>query len=134
VNTFPGLVHTARHTAKANSTRSRYSNRLEEAAHSGVRDHGEVVTRYSYWKVRVDHLLPFIGIAHGNITREALLCLQKQRNWTAKSLRLERVAVQMLHKASILQTTRIFIPLFLGKEGKCRWRTERPLGAISSAG
>ena len=32
VNTFPGLVHTARHTMEAGYTRSRYSNRLEEDA------------------------------------------------------------------------------------------------------
>ena len=27
VNTFPGLVHTARHTTKADNTRSRWANR-----------------------------------------------------------------------------------------------------------
>ncbi len=32
VNTFPGLVHTARHTMEAGYARSRYSNRLEEDA------------------------------------------------------------------------------------------------------
>ena len=32
VNSFPGLVHTARHTMEAGYTRSRYSNRLEEDA------------------------------------------------------------------------------------------------------
>ena len=31
VNTFPGLVHTARHTMGVGSARSRYSNRKEEA-------------------------------------------------------------------------------------------------------
>ena len=31
VNTFPGLVHTARHTTKVCHTRSRWSNRKEEA-------------------------------------------------------------------------------------------------------
>ena len=30
VNTFPGLVHTARQTMRAGNTRSRYSNRKEE--------------------------------------------------------------------------------------------------------
>ena len=29
VNSFPGLVHTARHTMEAGYTRSRYSNRKE---------------------------------------------------------------------------------------------------------
>ena len=32
VNTFPGLVHTARHTTKVGCTRSRYFNRKGEAA------------------------------------------------------------------------------------------------------
>ena len=32
VNTFPGLVHTARHTTRVCNTRSRWSNRKELAA------------------------------------------------------------------------------------------------------
>ena len=32
VNTFPGLVHTARHTMEAGYTRSRYFNHLEKNA------------------------------------------------------------------------------------------------------
>ena len=31
VNTFPGLVHTARHTTKVDNTRSRWGNRKEPA-------------------------------------------------------------------------------------------------------
>ena len=31
VNTFPGLVHTARHTIRVGGTRSRLSNRKEDA-------------------------------------------------------------------------------------------------------
>ena len=45
VNTFPGLVHTARHTTRVDCTRSRLSNRKEEAAEGVVREGGEVVTR-----------------------------------------------------------------------------------------
>ena len=45
VNTFPGLVHTARHTTKVDNTRSRWSNRKEEAVEGGSDDWGEVVTR-----------------------------------------------------------------------------------------
>ena len=45
VNTFPGLVHTARHTTKVGNTRSRWSNRKEEAVEGGTNDWGEVVTR-----------------------------------------------------------------------------------------
>jgi hypothetical protein len=46
VNTFPGLVHTARHTMGVGHARSRYSNRLsEEDAEGRADDWGEVVTR-----------------------------------------------------------------------------------------
>src|SRR4249920_930006 len=45
VNTFPGLVHTARHTTKVGNTRSRCPNRKEGAVEGGIGDWGEVVTR-----------------------------------------------------------------------------------------
>ena len=45
VNTFPGLVHTARHTMGVGFTRSRCANRKEAADHGRVNDWGEVVTR-----------------------------------------------------------------------------------------
>src|ERR671915_1510513 len=45
VNTFPGIVHTARHTMGIGSTRSRCANRKEAADHGRVSDWGEVVTR-----------------------------------------------------------------------------------------
>ena len=45
VNTFPGLVHTARHTMGVGSTRSRSPNRKEGADHGEIHDWGEVVTR-----------------------------------------------------------------------------------------
>jgi hypothetical protein len=49
VNTFPGLVHTARHTLKVDCTRSYWTNlyiRIEEVGTYGVvGDWGEVVTR-----------------------------------------------------------------------------------------
>jgi hypothetical protein len=45
VNTFPGLVHTARHTMGVGSTVSRCANRKEAGGHGGVSDWGEVVTR-----------------------------------------------------------------------------------------
>ncbi len=45
VNTFPGLVHTARHTTRVYNTRSRWGNRKGLAAEGGVDDWGEVVTR-----------------------------------------------------------------------------------------
>ena len=45
VNTFPGLVHTARHTMGVNCSRSRCANRKEAAAQGVVGNWGEVVTR-----------------------------------------------------------------------------------------
>ncbi len=45
VNTFPGLVHTARHTMGVGSTRRRCANCKEAGDHGRVSDWGEVVTR-----------------------------------------------------------------------------------------
>ena len=45
VNTFPGLVHTARHTMGVGSTRRPCANLLEAADHGRISDWGEVVTR-----------------------------------------------------------------------------------------
>ena len=45
VNTFPGLVHTARHTMGVGSCRSGYANRKEAGPQAGADDWGEVVTR-----------------------------------------------------------------------------------------
>src|SRR5205807_4297744 len=45
VNTFPGLVHTARHITKARCTRNRQFNRKEIAVQGMTDDWGEVVTR-----------------------------------------------------------------------------------------
>ena len=45
VNTFPGLVHTARHTMGVGFTRRQCANRKEAADHGGFSDWGEVVTR-----------------------------------------------------------------------------------------
>ena len=45
VNTFPGLVHTARHTMGVDCTRSSELNLREGSYHGMVYDWGEVVTR-----------------------------------------------------------------------------------------
>jgi hypothetical protein len=46
VNTFPGLVHTARHTTKVDGTRSHWANLVGGAGAEGtMSDWGEVVTR-----------------------------------------------------------------------------------------
>ncbi len=45
VNTFPGLVHTARHTMGVNCSRSGCPNRKEGAPQGVVGNWGEVVTR-----------------------------------------------------------------------------------------
>ncbi len=45
VNTFPGLVHTARHTTRVVCTRSRRPNHLEGGVEGVEGKGGEVVTR-----------------------------------------------------------------------------------------
>ena len=45
VNTFPGLVHTARHAMGVGFALSKCANRKEAAYHGKVDDWGEVVTR-----------------------------------------------------------------------------------------
>ena len=45
VNTFPGLVHTARHPMGVDNARSRCPNRKEGAAEGRNDNWGEVVTR-----------------------------------------------------------------------------------------
>jgi hypothetical protein len=45
VNTFPGLVHTARHTMGVGFTLRRRANLRGAADHGKVSDWGEVVTR-----------------------------------------------------------------------------------------
>ena len=57
VNTFSGLVHTARHTMRGGNTRSRQPNRKGGAVEGRADDWGQVVTRYPYENVGMDHLL-----------------------------------------------------------------------------
>ena len=45
VNTFPGLVHTARHTIRVGGTRSRLANREGAGSEGAPGEGGEVVTR-----------------------------------------------------------------------------------------
>ena len=45
VNTFPGLVHTARHVMEVGSTLRRRANRKGAAGHGRISDWAEVVTR-----------------------------------------------------------------------------------------
>ena len=45
VKTFPGLVHTARHTMEVGFTLRHVTNLREAAAHGTASDWGEVVTR-----------------------------------------------------------------------------------------
>ena len=45
VNTFPGLVHTARHTMGVGGARSRLANLLEAVVEGETNNWGEVVTR-----------------------------------------------------------------------------------------
>ena len=57
VNAFPGLVHTARHTTEVGGARSQIANLLEASVEGEINNWGEVVTRYPYGNVGVDHLL-----------------------------------------------------------------------------
>ena len=57
VNTFSGLVHTARHTMRVGNARSRWLTAKERAVEGRSDNWGEVVTRYPYGKVGMDHLL-----------------------------------------------------------------------------
>ena len=57
VNTFSSLVHTARHTTEVGGARSRCPNRKEGVVEGETNDWGEVVTRYPYENVGMDHLL-----------------------------------------------------------------------------
>ena len=45
VNTFPGLVHTARHTMAVGFTQRRQAHRKEAVGHGKVSEWGEVVTK-----------------------------------------------------------------------------------------
>ena len=45
MNTFPGLVHTARHTTEASTPEAGGLTLWEGAVEGGARDWGEVVTR-----------------------------------------------------------------------------------------
>jgi hypothetical protein len=45
VNTFPGLVHTARHTTKVDCSRRRWANLREAGVQGMIGNWGEVVTR-----------------------------------------------------------------------------------------
>ena len=45
VNTFPALVHTARHAMKVGSIRSQLANLREATVENEIHDWGEVVTR-----------------------------------------------------------------------------------------
>jgi hypothetical protein len=80
VNTFSGIVHTARHATRVCYTRSQSPNRKEGAAQGRTDDWGEVVTRYPYRKVRMDHLLSmeFISIKY-NFVKEFIVLLSFER-------------------------------------------------------
>ena len=73
VNTFPGLVHTARHTMRVGNTRSRWPNRKEGAVEGRTSDWGQVVTRYPYENVGMDHLLSKEKDVKQQVVEEVLL-------------------------------------------------------------
>ena len=70
MNTFPGLVHTARHVTKVGNTRSRWPNRKEGAVEGGIRDWGEVVSKLRPWSATTREKL---GLLLGTPEYPALL-------------------------------------------------------------
>ncbi len=60
MNTFPGLVHTARHTTKVGNTRSRWPNPWEGAVEGGIGDWGEVVSKLRPSLVTVGEKLGYL--------------------------------------------------------------------------
>ena len=56
MNTFPGLVLTARHTMGVDFTRNWEANLRGATTYGGISDWGEVVTRYLYENVEMDYL------------------------------------------------------------------------------
>src|SRR5579859_3268675 len=57
VNTFPGLVHTARHVTKVGNTRSRWPNPCGGSRRRWGWRLGRSRNKVAYRKVRLDHLL-----------------------------------------------------------------------------
>ena len=74
VNTFSGLVHTARHTMRAGNARSRRPNRKEGTVEGRTGDWGQVVTRYPYENVGMDHLLSKEKDVHKGRSKECHFC------------------------------------------------------------
>ena len=76
MNTFPGLVHTARHVMKVGNTRNLWPNPLwEGVGEGGAGDWDEVVTREPYRKVRLDHLLSKEHVTRCVMPRSLSVCL-----------------------------------------------------------
>ena len=76
MNTFSGLVHTARHTTKVGNTRSRWPNHLEGAVEGGARDWGEVVRKLRPSLVTVSAKLGCL-LETPSIRRYCIFCGQK---------------------------------------------------------
>ena len=80
VNTFSGLVHTARQTMRVGNARSRWPNRKEGAVEGRVSDWGQVVTRYPYENVGMDHLLSKEKEEKTNL-RVSFCLVPRERSW-----------------------------------------------------
>ena len=84
VNTFSGLVHTARQTMRVDNTRSRWPNRKEGAVEGGIDDWGEVVTRYPYGNVGMDHLLSKEKEEVCGVTEVNLFSFERSRDFSGR--------------------------------------------------
>ena len=90
VNTFSGLVHTARHTMRAGNTRSRWPNRKEGAVEGRASDWGQVVTRYPYENVGMDHLLSKEkDVQYNTFKSEFLFSFERAKTFSNCSLKTE---------------------------------------------
>ncbi|TNV71295.1 hypothetical protein FGO68_gene13474 [Halteria grandinella] len=82
VNTFPGLVHTARHTMGVDCTRSGQANRKEAAPQGVVHDWGEVVTRQPQGNLRLDHLLSKESAKSQDLVHSQVMPTSQYHPWT----------------------------------------------------
>ena len=102
VNTFPGLVHTARHTMGVEDTRSSQANCKEADYHGMFHDWGEVVTRQQQGNLRLDHLLSREKDISQVFTFIDCYIAGDQLNWQSACFASRRSSVRSRHPPPIL--------------------------------
>jgi hypothetical protein len=112
VNTFPGLVHTARHTTKVGNTRSRWPNLWEGAVEGGICDWGEVVSKLRPSPVtageKLGYLLETPQVSRATRLRKQAVKMHRvmrtiSREVVVPTLSVGRLTPQRLH-AELLET------------------------------